>query len=638
MGYTSKNIARITEPKILTLSALPNFVQFAKIPAAQSFLELNVKVLIVPTWRAHSYYTASGVRVNFNPTSEATKVWNTSRLIDVVEGQNFVYKGGAIPASFCVFFNASGGVVSTFQTSGGTYSGVVPAGAVSLGLTTNTDIDANPTLTINGVNVLAVKDETRTLLNITQADGTLHQFSGTTDEVKVGGNIFYIAADPSDTAENLRQALLADPWIKANYDVVIPFSWSGASPVNGSTLNIKAKLAGQDLKISVVAPNNNGAYSITWIEQNSINNDSISGEASTAEIELDVYTDPEVFLGEDDRPITTAKIGHYLTTLSKTYAGAPLWFELNALFAQYPSFNLPPVASGWFNTGTASVYRFIAKVRAVNSYSFYQSNALYVINGYGRVSDDINLEDYIYSGSRIKLLTNKPKTPYIKGQKEYLNFILRDDQRGLTSPSNYTLRVCYRAYSTAGDYLGTTYAHSLGRASFGIVNTCVLDIDGILTAYPTAGIVKVSLANGTVILSNDLEYTILPECLHTLQQFSFLNRLGGWDAFNFDAAELDEIKPESTTYNKTLTPNHKKGDSLETVYSTSLANPYTIEGAPVYDDVAEWLKELAAAKVILNNNGEYVILEDFELKRDPAKKNMQTLKVKYRLSENYTND
>jgi hypothetical protein len=176
------------------------------------------------------------------------------------------------------------------------------------------------------------------------------------------------------------------------------------------------------------------------------------------------------------------------------------------------------------------------------------------------------------------------------------------------------------------------------RANFSIINTCVLDIDTVLDAYPKTGIIKVSLARGSSIISNDLEYYILPDCLHTLQQMTFLNRLGGWDNFNFDADITDEIKPSNTTFNKTITPAYQIGDSQETVYSTSLANPFTIVGAPVSDSVADWLKELAAARVLLNNNGEYIIIEDFELKKDPKTKNMHIPTIKFRLSENYTND
>lgn len=532
MGYISKDIAVINEPKIVSLSALPNFVQFASKPANKTILELNIQVNAVQT----------------TPVN-------------------------------------------------------------------------------------------RTVLNITTSAGELHSFRGTTNPVEVGGNVFFISTETSDTAENLRQALLSDAWVRANFEIVTPFIWSGGSPVNGSVLNIKSKGAGVDFQISVTAPNNigNSAYLISWVNSTTVNNDSISGEANTAEIEIDLYTNPDVFLGEDDRPITAAKIGSYLTTLSKTYAGSPLWFELNALFSQYPTYNLPPV-SGWADTGTLTAYRFVAKVKGTNSFSFYQSNALYVLTGYGRATDELDLEDFVYSTGSVKLLSNKPTTPYVKGQREYLNFIFRDTQRGIVSPLNFEIGVIYRAYSTAGDFLGSLTSQKQSRGLFNMVNTCALNIDALLELYPNAGRVKVALSRGVAIVSNDLEYVILPECLHKLNQFTFLNRLGGWDAFNLDAESISEIKPTSSTYNKTLTPSHKKGEGVEMVYATALSVPYTVEGAPVSDDVAEWLKEMAAARVVLNNEGEYIIVEDFELKPDPKNKNMHVPKIKYRLSENYTND
>lgn len=535
MGYVSKDIAVITEPKILTLSASPNFVQFASKPALKTYLELNLKV---------------------NISNVAT----------------------AIP--------------------------------------------------------------TKTILRITEPSGAVHAFHGTTVASEVGGSVFFVSANKSDTAENLRQALLANRWINANFEIRIPFIWVGGDGANGETLNIKSKGAGTDFNINVSAPNNtsNVAYQIIWLSNPSVNNDSISGEASTVQIELDVYENGDTFLGGDDRPITAAKLGTHALTMQKTYAGVPLWFELNAIFSQYAAFNRPPLASGWFNTGTARTFRFIAKVRAVNSFAFYQSNALYVLNGYGPASEALDLEPYTLTASTIKLLTNKPRTNYVRGQREYLNFIFRDLDRDAPNPTNYALRIAYRVYSASDAYITTIYGQPISRGNLSIVNTCVLAIDTILDAYPKAGIVRVALARGATILSNDLEYNIRPECLHELQQFTFLNRLGGWDSFNFDSTLRDEIKQSSETYNKTLTPEYGTGDSLETVYSTALANTFTVEGAPVSDAVAEWLKELAAARVVLNGDGDYIIKEDFTLNVTDQAQNMQVPTIKYRLSETYTND
>lgn len=533
MGYVSKDIADITEPDIVTLSAQSNFVQFASKPGDKTYLKLSIEVKLTP------------------------------------------------------------GTVGSSR------------------------------------------------IRIADASGTLHTFDGTTVQNEVTGNKFYVAADPSDTAENLRQTLLSDEWFGSRFEAVIPFVWRGTNPTNGTIIHITGKGAGTEFNMQLLTPDDpeGDAYTVTWINRTSHNNDSISGEEPTAEINLDVYGDPDVFLGQNDRPTSPEKMGHYLVTLSKTYAGRPLWFDLNALFSQYIGYNLPVGVPGWFDTGTLQKYRFAAKIKAVNSFYFYQSNALFVLHGYGPASEDLVMDRYVYrDGGTVRLLTNKPRTPYVRGQREFINFIFEDSQRGIVIPEEFTLRVAYQAYTTGGDLLGTVYGQEQARRYFAIVNTCRLNIDSVLDQFPRAGIIRVALARDTSIVSNYVEYAVRPECLHTLRQFSFINRLGGWDTFNFDAEIKEAIKPGSETYNKTVTPSYRQGDSIETVYSTTLADTFTVEGAPVTDAVAEWLKELAASRVVLDGDGNYVIIEDFTLPVSPDNRDMQIPTIKYRLSETYTNE
>lgn len=535
MGYITKDIAVITEPKKVSLSAAPNFVQFASKAAVKTLLEYNVQV-----------------NINAVDTDVATK----------------------------------------------------------------------------------------TVLRVTEPSGIIHAFHGTTDPLQVSGTIFYVAADRSDTAENLREVMLNDKWINANLEITIPAVYTAGVLTNGRVLNIKSKGTGLEYNAAFAAPNNvgNAAYTITAVHATSINNDSISGEEVTAEIELDIYTGLDIRLGENDVPITAAKIGTLELVMQKTYAGVPLWFDVNAIFSQYQDFNIPPDTVGWFDAGTARAFRFTARKKAVNSFAFYQSSALFVLSGYGYASEDLDLTPYVYTEAPIKLLTNKPITPYILGQREYLNFILSDFLSGAPSPSDYNLKVVYVAYTTSDQYIGRTESHLQSRALFKTVNTCVLDIDAALALFPKAGIIRVALGRDEAIVSNYLEYLIRPQELHQLTQVSFLNRFGGWDAFNFDAPIKYDAKPQIETYNKTLTPEFKKGGSLETVYTSALEDPRTIEGAPVTDDMAEWLKELAASRVVLDGEGNYIIKEDFSLQVSANSSNMHVPIIKYRLSETYTND
>lgn len=534
MGYISRNIASITEPKIVSLSAQPNFVQFASLTTGKTYLEANVKV---------------------------------------------------------------------------------------------------------NINAGAADADEKTVIIIKEYNGAEHSFHGSDNPQEVGGSVFYISVNQTDTAENLRQALLTNRWIEANFDIVIPAVWVGSAVSNGDTLNIKSKGAGTPFNITILTPNNtaNVAYTVTWVNIASINNDTISGEAGITQIELDVYDNPAVFLGADDRPINAAKLGTLAVTLQKTYAGVPLWFDLNTVFARYGAYNKPALTGRWFNTGTARAFRFVAKIRGINSFTFYQSNALFVLNGYGRAFEGLNLSEYIYSGATVKLLSNKPRTPYVRGQREYLNFILSDANHG-TGTDNYSVEVIYSAYSSSDQLLGTIISHDITRNSLSVVNSCRLAIDSIMDAYPDAGIIRVALGRAGVPISNYAEYTVRPDCLHDLHFFVFLNRLGGWDTFNFDNIETTEVKPLQDTFVRSITPAMQRGDSIETVYSTDIEDPITIEGAPVSNEVAEWLKELAAARAIFDEQGNYLIKEDFVLRVTDAARNMQIPTMRYRLSETYTND
>lgn len=529
MGYILKDIAEITEPKTVTLSGGPNFVQFASHVGLSARLEVNIRV-------------------------NAPNVPMLSAL---------------------------------------------------------------------------------SLLRITDAEGVVHSYKGTSDPDQAGGRWFLMSKDAADTAENLRQTLEADSWFNALFEVVIPAVTGLGQLQGGATLNIKSRGTGEAFNITIETPDDptDIVYTITWVRRMSVNDDSISGEDMTAEIDLDVYSDPNVFLGRDDLPVSPDKIGTPLTTLRKTYSGVPLWFELNALFAQYDGHNLPSDNPGWFDTGTLRSYRFAALRRGANTVNFYWSSVLYVLNGRRSITAQPDMSGYVYNGGTVRLLTNKPRTPYVRGQREFLNFLFSDPQRGETGAADFKLRIVYRAYTTAGEYIGTTYDFEIDKGMLYMVNTCKLDVDSVLDQFPGAGIVRVALARDTDIVSNDLEYLIRPDCLHTLRQFSFINFLGGWDTFNFDASLKDEIKPSIETYDRTLTPSYRRGDGLEAVYDSTLANTLTVEGAPVTDEVAAWLKELASARIVIDGDGNSVIIEDFTLVVTALDRDMQRPTIKYRLAE-----
>lgn len=532
MGYITKDIAIIDEPKIVSLAGAPNFVTFASKAAAKTYIDVDIKINVT---------------------------------------------------------------------------------------------QATPDIPV------------RTVLRVYEAGGTLHEFHGTADPDEVGGSVFYVSTDPADTAENLREALVANAWINANFEVRIPSSWTGGNVANGDTVNIKGKGAGADFRLNITAPNNvaSSAYAITWTSNNSTDGDTLKGNASTVEVELDIYENPDTFLGGDDRPLDEAKLGSRTITMQKTYAGAPIWFDVNGPFSKYGGYNLP-ASAGWFDTGTAKAFRFIAKIRSVNSFNFYQSNTLFAINGFSRLSQPVDMTEYVYGDGPFKLLTAAPTVPYVKGQKAYLNFIYSDAQRGQPSPTYPQITVAYRAFSRAGNYLGSLQRQATTGASLSVVNSVVLELDTVLGAYPLAGEIRAGIAQDGVTVSNEMSFHILPECLHDLQQFTFLNKWGGWEVFNFDAGQRQEVRRSSENYFKTTTPDSVGGP--EHTYRVDIDEAFTVEGAPVTDEVAEWLKEFAGSPVVLDAQGRFVLIEDFTLNISDASENMHVPVLKYRLNDTFTND
>lgn len=380
----------------------------------------------------------------------------------------------------------------------------------------------------------------------------------------------------------------------------------------------------------------------------------VTGYGSDAYIEIDVQDGS----------------GRHLATLQKSCSTGPIWFNLNSVFASYNSYNVPPVAPGWFDAGTGHTYRVVAKlIDGGTTTKVYESSVLYALQGYALPSEKLKMSKYEYKPKGFTLLTNRPTTYYVRGQKEFLSFVagvpyLTVDPASLSFPASGSSasvtvssniswttgsvarrkaavstgrRVVYKAFTTSGVELGTVEGQEKGEVVATSVNTCLLDIDAVLNEYPKAGIVRVCIAEGSDAASNELEYLIRPSALHKLSPVYFVNKLGGWESFNFDAPIKEDMSNGVDTYNRSLTPSYAKGQSLETVARTTLKRTYTIEGAPVSDDVAHWLKELALSRIVLDGDGNYIIIEEFKLTVDPENCNMQIPTIKYRLSETYVN-
>jgi hypothetical protein len=450
--------------------------------------------------------------------------------------------------------------------------------------------------------------------------GDVHEFRGFREWLPPKAGTFNISFNPADTAQNIKRALLQDSWINARYNVSVPLVLQNGNLQNGAVVRIEAKGAGSNFGFMVVFPaGGSGFFGSRWIEKGNHQLDFVRGEEASTEIEIDVYGETE----KPVPPIIPNFSGVKIATLQKTYIGDPLWFNLNGVFDKTEKYNKPESEEGWYETGTAHTFRVLARVNDISTRQFYVSDNLTVINGGVSATEDSFIGRYVFNGNAVQLLTRKPCTNYVRGQKEYINFIRGEVANGVT------VRVNVNAYDINGALLGSELKRDLSRTEMRKVNTFVTNFDDILERYPKAAFIKACLLNGNIQFSNFQEYKVSNIC--QTQSFTFLNPLGGWDSYTFETRANSEIQPQVETYNKTVTPEFEAGHPAEAVHDITLRTTHTVVGKPVNDEVAEWLKDFARSRAVFDENGKYVIIEDFTLRAVGF--NAQIPALKYRFSE-----
>lgn len=459
-------------------------------------------------------------------------------------------------------------------------------------------------------------------VTVQDSEGGIRVLTGTTDPEAVEGSVFFISADPLDTAENLKAALLNDAYVTANYDVYSDITWNGGTPtVNGVVIH--AKDMGGEFNLNVT-----GAGATVSTISNGTVNDTIRGSEPVVEVSVDLYRENADQYVHTSPP--AGSLGAPIITLSKSYNGTPVWFDLNGIAAQNLAFTPPPAINTWFNTGTLTAYRALVRKGNHTQTPVYISEVLYALTGYGQLEDPRELMPYVFTAAPVKTLTERPVTPYIFDQREFITLLVGAPLTGKN------LQLIRRAYDGAGNFLGSsTIGAALGASNVKGVNSFSFNFNVLITQWPSTVRLTASLIMGGAIVTEPQEYIVRPECLHVKNEFYFLNRLGGWDTFNFDASTSEENKPTGETFTRTVTPDYTAAQGVEGTYLADVETVKTVQGAPISEDVAEWLKQLLAAKVILDMEGRRVLIEDFTLRITAG--DFVTPIIKYRLSETFTN-
>lgn len=506
----------------------------------------------------------------------------------------------------------------------------------------------------NGINSEG-KNVTKFTISETNT-GTKHVFRGTTDPKELNDNTFYLGSAGADgnpswsypqIANSLKECLLKNRYLKSNFDISLPFQLdAGGDLVMGTTIKIVSKGYGEMYNFSFEAEDDDlYRYFLETPRflSKSSSSDAISEGYNNVEIQLDVYKDTGLFPGESGAKIIDS--GSYVTTLSKAYLSAPVWFDLNALKAEkYSDAFLR--ASGWCDAGTVQDYRFVAKrliadERYYTNDVFYLSDVLYNVTGYGRTLEDNDLSDYVYDANEdnpIKPLTRQPELTHILGQKQYFNFILSDSYHNHATSSPYMMGIRYELFTQSGTPIRRLVQQEEPGKMLNIVNTICLDIDNLLQQYPNTGVVKVCLTRDGRVVSTPLVYNILPAHLYAVRDYAFLNSLGGWSSFNFSESSATDFKSASSTYNRNCLPRFKTGDVIEGVHYKSAEESFTVQTMAVRHEVADWLKEMSVSPAVYElSTGRYIVVDELNVKHS-TQDNLVRVDMKYHYSDSYNSE
>lgn len=403
-------------------------------------------------------------------------------------------------------------------------------------------------------------------------------------------------------------------------------------------------------------------YRASFTTEASVKNDSLDFGTGLHNVELDVYTNTGVFLGCESRADTSK--GAYLTTLSKSYSGQPLWFDMNTLqdkrmsfSTQFLSASNDPQNHVWVDAGTVTDYRFVAKITdGANTFPFYQSNVRYVLNGYARTLNNADLSAYVYDRSAdvhssdfvpIKPLTTRCERSHIKGQEQYFNFLLKDPDHKKIEPST-RVALEYKMYTQSGLYIGTELGRDTNCNQLHIANTTSLDLDKYLPQYKgkVVGRIDVCLlawyhnsdegiSISPKVVSEPMVFRILPEVLHSVNNFAFLNSLGGWDSFSFGEKQSFDFKTSTSTIQKTVKPQFARYTEIESVAAKTATEQYVAQSSAIPKTVVEWLKELSVSKAVFElSTGRYIIVDELNLKGNTTD-DLYQLEMKYRYSDTF---
>jgi len=219
-----------------------------------------------------------------------------------------------------------------------------------------------------------------------------------------------------------------------------------------------------------------------------------------------------------------------------------------------------------------------------------------------------------------------------------------------TSPSSPTINITF--YNANGGVLSTTTIPLTGntyrRVDFGVGPKNLLSMVG---SYPNLSYVNTCsyytyvLKKSYAQLSEIKTYVIDNTCSpYIKKRVCFMNRIGGYDYFNFTMDSKRSVSVKKEEYNRTLDWNYNIGDRGTTVFATDVDEVFSMNTNWITEKECAWLEELITSPdvyLIEGTNKIPIVITDTKYENKTAMRDrIFNLTVNYKMANkmNIQND
>jgi hypothetical protein len=255
----------------------------------------------------------------------------------------------------------------------------------------------------------------------------------------------------------------------------------------------------------------------------------------------------------------------------------------------------------------------------VTVFSSITSATGYIFNGVKQYEQlpSWKYNDYVLTGSTSKFLTNQPRSGvFIKNNTDRGTLSYMQSIDGGNPLSSALVLTTYQTSGGSIQYIGNYATGFTGQnilhVPSGIWN---LNNAGLGTIVNQLTDYKYDLfISASTQISERILYKINLRCTkYDTVRIQFLNRLGGFDYFNFNLVSRKTVNVTRNSFKKVLDYNYQLGDRGTTILDIDGNYTFTVQSDWVNQNESNWLEELVTSNevYIINSDGtSYPIIID----------------------------